>query len=134
LADLGLKEDSNTLPIPAVSSRILHAHTDSTLHAEQWHYRSIIGKLNFLAQSTRPDISYTVHQCARFSEHPMKEHSKAIKAIGRCLAGTKNMGLICTVTDECLECFSDADLSGNWNKELAEYDSTTARSRTGYLL
>jgi hypothetical protein len=38
LADLGLKEDSNTLPIPAVSSRILHAHTDSTPHAEHWHY------------------------------------------------------------------------------------------------
>jgi hypothetical protein len=64
----------------------------------------------------------------------MKEHSKAIKAIARYLARTKNMGLICTVTDECLECFSDADFSGNWNKELAEHNSPTARSRTGYLL
>jgi hypothetical protein len=94
LSDLGLKEDSNTLPIPAVSSRILHAHVDSTPYAEQWHYRSIIGKLNFLAQSTRPDISNAFHQCARFSEHPMKEHSKAIKAIGRYLAVTMNIGII----------------------------------------
>jgi hypothetical protein len=44
------------------------------------------------------------------------------------------MGIICNVKDECLECFSDADSSGNWNKELAEHDSATARSRTGCLL
>jgi Reverse transcriptase (RNA-dependent DNA polymerase) len=49
LDDLNLKEDSNTLPIPAPSTRILHAHKDSTQHKESWHYRSIIGKLNFLA-------------------------------------------------------------------------------------
>jgi Reverse transcriptase (RNA-dependent DNA polymerase) len=65
LDDLGLKEYSNILPIPAPSTRILHAHVDSQPDKEDWHYRSIIGKLNFLAQSTRPDISYAVHQCAR---------------------------------------------------------------------
>ena len=28
-----------------------------------FHYQSITGKLNFLEKSTRPDISYAVHQC-----------------------------------------------------------------------
>jgi Reverse transcriptase (RNA-dependent DNA polymerase) len=57
LDDLGLKEDSNTTQLPAPSTRILSAHHDSSPHAESWHYRSVTGKLNFVAQSTRPDIS-----------------------------------------------------------------------------
>jgi hypothetical protein len=94
LNDLGLKEDSNTTKLPAPSNRILRAHHESSSHAETWHYRSLIGKLNFLAQSTRPDISYAVHQCARFTASPKREHRKAVKNIGRYLAGTKNLGII----------------------------------------
>ena len=131
---MGLKEDSNTISIPAPSSIILQTYPNSVPHNEIWHYRSIMGKLNFLAQSTRPDISYAVHQCARFSENPTIEHSKAVKAICRYLAGTSNLGLICNVNDTGLECFSDAGFSGNWFPENCEWDSTTARSRTGYLI
>jgi Reverse transcriptase (RNA-dependent DNA polymerase) len=134
LDDLGLKEGSNTLPIPAPSTKILHTHSDSQSHKYYWHYRSIIGKLNFLAQSTRPDISYAVHQCARFSENPKVEHSKSIKAIGRYIAGTKHQGLMCTIDNRGLECFSDADLAGNWNKDIATNDDSTARSRTRYII
>jgi Reverse transcriptase (RNA-dependent DNA polymerase) len=76
--DLGLKEDSNTTQLPAPSTRIIWAHHGSSPHAESWHYRSVIGTLNFLAQSTRPDISYAVHQCARCTADPKQEHSKAI--------------------------------------------------------
>ena len=37
---------------------------------EDWDYRSIVGMMLYLAGSTRPDISYAVHQCARFSHSP----------------------------------------------------------------
>ena len=134
LKDLGLKEDSNTLLIPAPSSLILQSHVDGTPHNENWHYRSIIGKINFLAQSTRPDIAYAVHQCARFSANPMIQHSKAIKAIGQYLAGTKTLGLICHVNQSGIECYSDADFSGNWNHATCEWEEATARSRTGYII
>jgi Reverse transcriptase (RNA-dependent DNA polymerase) len=134
LDNLHLKEDSNTLPIPAPSTKILHAYKDSEDHRETWHYRSIIGKLNFLAQSARPDIAYAVHQCARFSASPKIEHSKAIKAIGRYLAGTKHQGLICKINNHGLECYSDADFAGNWNQDIAVDDDSTARSRTGYII
>jgi hypothetical protein len=70
IADLGLKEDSKARKIPANSSTILQEHRDSEQHSESWHYRGVIGKLNFLEKSTRPDIAYAVHQCARFSENP----------------------------------------------------------------
>jgi Reverse transcriptase (RNA-dependent DNA polymerase) len=134
LDDLGLKEDSNTTKLPAPSTRILWAHHDSSPHAESWHYRSVIGKLNFLAQSTRPDISYAVHQCARFTADPKREHSKAVKTIGRYLSGTKNLVIICKINSSGLECYTDADFAGNWNTTEAEHYNSTARSRTGYVI
>jgi Reverse transcriptase (RNA-dependent DNA polymerase) len=45
---------------------VLHAHTDAAPFDTMWNYHSIIGKLNFLAQNTRPDISMAVHMCAWF--------------------------------------------------------------------
>jgi hypothetical protein len=48
-------------------SRKIVADTNGAPFTYQWHYRSVIGKLNFLEKSTRPDISYAVHQLARYS-------------------------------------------------------------------
>jgi hypothetical protein len=46
-------------------------------HAQDFN-RSVIGKWNFLEESTRPDISYVVHLCERFSPVPKKEHAEAL--------------------------------------------------------
>jgi hypothetical protein len=70
--------------------------TDSKSYDETWSYAAIIGKLNYLENSTRPDIAYTVHPCARFTSDPKVEHTKAVKAIDRYLAATKEKGLIFT--------------------------------------
>mgnify|MGYP000877054814 CR=1 FL=1 len=35
---------------------------------EKWNYRSIIGKLNHIANNTRPDISMVIHQCKALHE------------------------------------------------------------------
>jgi hypothetical protein len=134
LKDLGLKEDLNGRNTPALSSHILRAHKESEKHNEKWHYRSVIGKLNYLEKSTRPDIAYAVHQCARFTEDPRVEHTKAVKAIGRYLLGTKDKGIICKPNDNSLECYSDADFAGNWNKIECEFNRDTARSRSGYVI
>ena len=47
-----------------------------------FHYQSVIGKLNFLEQSTRLDCSYAIHQCARFATPPTELHAKAVKHVG----------------------------------------------------
>jgi hypothetical protein len=134
LDDLGLKDGSVTKNVPALSTKILHAYKDSLPFEEAWHYRSIIGKLNYLEKSTRPDIAYAVHQCAHYSSCPKYEHGKAVKQIGRYLLATKDKGIEITPTNESVEDFADADFSRNWNHDTASEDRDTARSLTGFLI
>jgi Reverse transcriptase (RNA-dependent DNA polymerase) len=134
LDDLGLKSNSNIRAIPALSSKLLSKHNNSSPHSEGWHYRSVIGKLNYLEKSSRPDIAFAVHQCARFSENPKEEHTQAVKLIGRYLMGTSDKGIICSPKPESFNCYCDADFSGTWDASIAETDGSTARSRSGYLI
>jgi Reverse transcriptase (RNA-dependent DNA polymerase) len=134
LSDLNLKENSTSRDIPALSTKILQKFESSPPHNEDWHYRSVIGKLNYLEKSSRPDLAYAVHQCARFSDNPRVEHTKAVKMIGRYLLGTAQSGIICTPNDDSFNCFCDADFCGLWDKDIAEHDPATARSRSGYLI
>jgi hypothetical protein len=134
LSDLNLDAKSNSRSIPALTTKILQPCLDSQHHCEDWHYRSVIGKMNYLEKATRPDIAYAVHQCARFSESPREEHSQAVKLIGRYLLGTRNKGMIFKPVQKSFEVFSDDDFSRNWDINIAENDQSTARSRTGYAI
>ena len=94
----------------------------------------VIGKLNFLEKSSRPELAYAVHQAARFSKSPKKSHTEHVHCIGQFLLGTRTEGIILDPKDPIFKCYADADFCGLWNKETAAEDPSTARSRTGYLL
>ena len=136
LEDLGLDQPNSTVKdTPAKSSKILSRHPHSENFDGSFHYRRAIGKLNFLEKSTRADLAYSVHQCARFCADPKGEHGKAVKWIGRYLLGTRTKGIIMTPDPtKGLEVFVDADFAGAWDKELAGQDVDTARSRHGYVI
>jgi hypothetical protein len=109
-------------------------YDDKTDFDNHFHYRSVVGKLNFLEKSTRPDISYASHQCARYSANPKTPHGKAIKHIGRYLSGTKDKGLILNPnTNLGFEVYADADFAGTFNV-LDKAHKDMARSRTGYII
>jgi hypothetical protein len=61
---------------PTPATAMLHADTEGLARQESWNYPSVIGQLNYLAQNSRPDISFAVHQCARFSKEPKALHKK----------------------------------------------------------
>jgi len=138
LQDLRLTSDSKSLPTPALSSKILHADIDGIAHDDSFNYRSVIGKLNYLEKSTRPEIAYAVHQCARFMARPMKSHAQAVRRIGRYLLGTADKGyFIRPDLNRSFDCYVDASFSGEWSnhlKDQAVIDPNTARSRTGYFI
>lgn len=69
---LGMDHQTKAKKLPALSSKILLKHQDSEDFDQSFHYRSVIGKLNYLEKGTRPDISYATHQCARFVEQPFE--------------------------------------------------------------
>ena len=60
---------------------------------EDWDYASIVRMPMYLANNSRPDIAYAVHQCARFTHCQRNSHSVAIKRNLRYLQGTKTKGM-----------------------------------------
>ena len=57
IKDLHLQSGSNSKKTPAVPTNLLHKDTEGEEMTPEFYYRSVIGKLNFLEKSTRPDIS-----------------------------------------------------------------------------
>jgi hypothetical protein len=90
--------------------------------------------MNYLEKATRPDIAYAVHQCAKFSAEPKRQHGEAIRWIARYLKGTRDKGIILTPdADKQLEVYVDADFACNWDPEETDHKDT-ARSRHGYFI
>ena len=132
--DLKFVENTKSKDIPSLSSTILQRDEDGPAFNEHWDYWSMIGKLNFLEKSTRPDIAYAVHQCARFSANPRASHAAAIRQIVRYLIGTRDKGLVLSPTKHQFVVWCDADFAGNWNKDTSAVDIMTAKSRSGYVI
>ncbi|KAL7467432.1 hypothetical protein ACHAXS_007675, partial [Conticribra weissflogii] len=63
ILDIGLK-DKYTKPVPAKDSLHLHTFKSSPAFDDNFNYCSILEKLKYLAQTTRPNIMYATHQIA----------------------------------------------------------------------
>ena len=88
-------------------------------------YLSAIGALMYLANCTRPDISFSVNLLARYSSAPTRRHWKGIQHILRYLSGTTDMGLFYSnKSKEKLLGYADAGYLSDPHK---------ARSQTGYV-
>lgn len=89
-------------------------------------YQELIGSLLFLAQVTRPDISYAVNLLSRFNNNFETQHWVAAKRILRYLKYTINYQLTFE-KEKSFEtlCFSDADYAA---------DPQQRKSVSGYVL
>ena len=57
-------------------------------------YASIIGMNVYMASNTRPDISFAVHQCERFTRNTKASHELTLKRIFFYLQGIKDCSLV----------------------------------------
>jgi hypothetical protein len=94
-----------------------------------------VGKLNYLTQTTHPDIMYAVHQIAKYSSDPRQSHGEAILYLVCYLKKTCELG-ICFKPDpkKGFECYCDADFSGLWNKAFAPVNPSTSKSQGGWII
>jgi hypothetical protein len=90
--------------------------SDGTNLTDIRSYQQLIGALLYLANATRPDIAFSVNQCARFLSCPGPSHFAAAKRVLRYLAGTADLGLgycASSPAPNILHVFVDADHAGN---------------------
>ena len=115
IEDLNMKDNTKPRAVPACSSKLFHKDTDGESVEANFHYCSVIGKLNFLEKSTHPDILVSFHQCARIQDNLKKSHLQAMRTIGCYLIGTRDKGIIMRPDHtKSFECWVDADFAGNW--------------------
>ena len=84
--------------------------------------------------NTRPDISFAVHQCAKYCQNPKLLHERAVKYIGRYLYKTRDKGI--TLRPEKngrLDAYVDSDFAGRWHRDYAELRECVL-SRTGFVI
>jgi hypothetical protein len=119
---------------PTPATAILHADTEGLARKESWNYPSVIGQLNYLAQNSRPDISFAVHQCARFSKEPKALHEKAAKRTIYYLQCTRDKPLIMKPNKNLsLDVYYDSDFDGVWHQEFAHLRDSCL-SRTDFII
>ena len=76
--------DPNNLPVP---------NPDPGEDNRSNPYAQLLGELQYLATSTRPDISFAVHRLASYTANPSMQHYSMLKRVLRYLAGTRNYGI-----------------------------------------
>ena len=85
-------KDARSAKSPAVSGALLTKDEDGEKRIESWNYLPVIGMLNYLVNSSHPELAFAVHQCARFCNDPKRSHKQAVKRILRYLLHTKRIG------------------------------------------
>lgn len=98
-------------------------------------YNSMVGSLNYIANTSRPDISYAASLVSRYMQNPGPKHITACKRIMRYLQGTSHIGMTYDGRDDSgaadggvqiqMDGFCDAD----WDS-----DTDDRKSTTGYII
>jgi hypothetical protein len=116
------------------SSKSLCQHLDSPSFDDHFNYCRVIGQMNYLEKCSRLDISCAVHLEARFVSNPRLQHGKALKWLGRYLVGSREKGMVYSLSNQSFDVYLDASFTGDWDQENAEWDPDNAMSRTGYVI
>ncbi len=127
--------DAKVKPVPpAKMSMPLHAFKDAPSFNLNFNYCSVVGKLNYLTQTSRSDIMYATHQIAKYSSDLREPHGEAILYLVQYLKKARDLG-VCfkPQLDKGFECYCDVDFSGNWNKSFADVNPSTSKSCSGWV-
>ena len=119
------KQGLNPVSTPAEAGIKLSKNLEQASPEDIKLYQQYIGSLIYLTTHTRPDLAFSVYNCARHMSNPSKEHFTAVNRIFKYLNYTEENGLyFYSATAPILLGYTDADWGG---------DLTTRKSTTGYI-
>ncbi|UYV75490.1 hypothetical protein LAZ67_13000394 [Cordylochernes scorpioides] len=113
----------NSIPITKKDCPTTDKEKDEIKHVP---YRELIGSLLYLANSSRPDMTFAVTKLAQFCSNPGERHWQAAKHILRYLQATKNVSLIYKRGSDDILAFSDSD----WANDIDDRLSTSGSAVT----
>lgn len=120
LEDFDMK-DANAVATPCIQNQVFQPSKP----CDSSDYRSIVGKLLFMANTVRYDIAFIVSKLSRYFNEPTEDHYNAAKRVLRYLQGTKDHGLVYFANNDDLKVYVDAD----WGS-----DPENRKSTTGYVI
>ena len=93
LAKEGL-ENINIVSTPLNPNLTIEPNPNRNKGDKQNSYARLLGELQFLANTMRPDIAFAVNRLTLYTANLSIQHVTAAKRILRYLAGTKDYGII----------------------------------------
>lgn len=90
-------------------SKLKKPEGDRSLEDVHLPYRELVGALTYLANATRPDISFTASYLSQFNNCYTKVHWTAAKRVLRYLKGTKDLDLVYCRGNDPVRGYVDAD-------------------------
>ena len=109
----------NLKDTPAVKPLLIR-ETNGAPRSLPWYFRYVVGMINYLSGSARPDVSFVVHQVTRFCAEPKQSYEKDVMRIARCVQTTSRFGTFWKVDKiRRLEVCVDVDFAGLWSQENA---------------
>jgi len=105
--------DAKPFPSPIASELVADLNSESKpLDTSTYEYKSLIGSLRYLCDSTRPDLSYIVGFLGRYSHAPTQHHWKAAIRILRHLKTSSSKGILYPRGFSTgLQAYSDSDFA-----------------------
>ena len=83
--------DANPVSIPMDPNIKLGPNPDDNKPNRSNSYTKLLGCLQFLTNSTKPDISYAINKLAAYTANPGSQHHGAIMWILQYLVGMKTL-------------------------------------------
>lgn len=126
LGDFGMNECNSTKsPLETVRLERCDGKCGEEERTDGTKYRSCVGKLNYLASTTRSDLSFAVSYLSQNNKCLHREHMVSAKRVLRYLKGTEDRGVEYTQNSKDIEVYSDADYAN---------DTEDSRSCTGSIV
>ncbi len=111
------KQGLNPAKTPWIPGKFVLPKTWETVEGSTKGYQTEIGSINYLANGTRPDISYTMMRLGEANVGPSSEHLQLLHHLWRYITGTKMLAIRCggkiDPRDLHLRAFGDASFASD---------------------